>query len=143
MARSSDPKKLVLWQGRLRRFFGSDLSVDRFCVLEHVSVASFYYWRKKIGYGRKKIGRQAPREAGSTPDHNVHPVFQPVTVVPAACGVVVRLPGGTQIEIGAAHVDAIRVVVAEVVRVDRGREVERRSSSTCRTDHQRGGAASC
>ncbi len=49
MARSSDPKKLALWQGRFQRFLDSGLAVARFCAVEHVSESSFYYWQKKLG----------------------------------------------------------------------------------------------
>jgi hypothetical protein len=136
MARPYDPKKLALWQDRFQRFSSSDLAVARFCAMEHVSVASFYHWRKKIG-------RQSLRKVGSAPDHKVYPAFQPVTVVPAVPGVSVRLPGGTQIEIGAAYLDAIRVVVAETVRVDRSGEADRSSGPRCRAEHQHGGSASC
>ena len=49
MARSSDPKKVALWQRRFRRFLDSGLSVGRFCAAERVSESSFYYWQKKLG----------------------------------------------------------------------------------------------
>ena len=136
MARPYDPKKLALWQDRFQRFSSSDLAVARFCAMERVSVASFYHWRKKIG-------RQSLRKVDSAPDHNVYPAFQPVTVVPAVPGVSVRLPGGTRIEVGAEHLDAIRAVVAETVRVDRSGEADRSSCPRCRADRQHGGAASC
>jgi len=109
MARSSDSKKLSLWQGRFRRFLNSGLAVARFCEIEHVSESSFYYWQKKLG-ARRRAARAEGRDACSeerdaySEDHGV---FRPVTVVPAGCGVLVRLPGGTQIEVGAEHLDAI------------------------------------
>ena len=144
MARPSDPKKLALWQGRFRRFLDSGLAVARFCAIEHVSESSFYYWQKKLGPRALRRPTRVDSRGACAEDRNV---FQPVTVMPtrpaAACGVLVRLPGGTRIEIGAAHLDAIRAVVAETVRVDRGWEANRRSPSTCRADHEHGGAASC
>ncbi len=159
MARSSDPKKLALWQGRFRRFLNSGLAVARFCAIEHVSESSFYYWQKKL---RPQALRRPTRAEGldacseerdaCSEDRNV---FQPVTVVPAGCGVLVRLPGGTQIEVGAEHLDAIRAVMAETVRADRGgavcnREADRNVSSDNQVIRKRsgtvrtgGGAASC
>ena len=123
MADSSDPEKLDLWRVRLRRFSRSGLPVERFCVQERVSVASFYYWRKKCeprsqagveGRRQQALDRPACARAG---------VFQPVTVVPAVSGVWVHLPGGTRIEVRAEHPEAVRAVIAEVVRLDRGVQV--------------------
>jgi hypothetical protein len=108
----------------LERFFSSGLAVARFCAQERVSVASFYHWRKKLGHQ----GRRGRRTDGRG-------VFHQVTVVPAAPGVVpaasrlvpaapaicIQLPCGTRLEIGAGDLDAVRAVVAEVVRADRGR----------------------
>ena len=157
MARSSDPKKLALWQGRFRRFLDSGLAVARFCAIEHVSESSFYYWQKKVGARAlrrptRAEGRNACSEGRDAYSED-HGVFQPVTVVPAGCGVLVRLPGGTQIEVGAEHLDAIRAVMAETLRAetlraDRGgavchREADRSSCSRCWADEQYGGAASC
>jgi hypothetical protein len=122
MARSVDPKKAALWQRRLGRFVSSGLAVARFCAAEHVSEASFYYWRKKLGLRRRgravgaedrAAGRGSRR--GITNDPRI---FRPVTVVPASCGVVVRLPGGTRIEVEAGRLDTLRAVVAETVRAD-------------------------
>jgi len=61
---------------------------------------------RAAGYGT----RRAVTEQGN--------VFRPVTVVPAACGVVVRLPGGTRIELEVTQLDILRAVVAETVRAD-------------------------
>ncbi len=147
MARSSDPKKLALWQGRFQRFLDSGLAVARFCAVEDVAESSFYYWQKKLG--PQVLRRPACAEDHGTcaedhgtcaEDHGAraddcgagsedHGVFRPVTVMPATCGVVVRLPGGTRIEVDADHLDAIRAVVAETVRVDQGRAAHRNVSS--------------
>ena len=120
MPHSSDPQKLGLWQVRFRRFSSSGLSVERFCAQERVSVASFYYWRKKI---EPRSETRAERRQRQVLDEAVSAragVFQPVTVVPAMSGVWIHLPGGTQIEVRAEHPEAVRAVIAEVVRLDRG-----------------------
>ena len=111
MSRSSDPRKLAMWRKRFQRFSSSRLAVAPFCARERVSVASFYHWRKKLG-------PQVPRRPTSVRGD----VFQPVAVVPAAWGVSIRLPGGTQIEVCVEHLDTIRAVIAEVARVDRDPE---------------------
>ncbi len=88
MARSSDPKKLALWQGRFRCFFDSGLAVARFCVIEHVSESSFYYWQKRLGPQARRRRTRAEDRGACSEDRSV---FQPVTVVPAVCSALVRL----------------------------------------------------
>ena len=136
MSRSSDPTKPGVWRERLETFSSCGLAVARFCAREGVSVASFYHWRKKLGHeGRhRRMTDGHPRHrTGSARGRGV---FQPVAVVPAASGLVpvasgwvpaaravsIQLPCGTRIEVDADDLDAVRTVVAEVVRADRGRE---------------------
>jgi len=139
MFRSWDPTKLAEWRERLERFSSCGLAVARFCAQEHVSVASFYHWRKKLGHkGRRR------RMTDGHPRHRTGPaggrgVFQPVAVVPAARGFVplasgwvpagravcIQMPCGTRIEVGADDLDAVRTVVAEAARAYRGCEVGR------------------
>lgn len=109
MPRHSDDATHELWRKRLQRFARSGHSVVRFCSQEGVSVASFYNWRKKLkanGSRRRRPGRRAS--------------FQAVTVVPAGPGVSVHLACGTRIEVRAEDLDAVRAVVAEVVRANPG-----------------------
>lgn len=161
MARSSDPKKLALWQVRFQRFLDSGLSVARFCAVEHVSESSFYYWQKKVGpQALRRLARAKDREARAehhdtgAEDYDTlaenldaraesRGVFRPVTVMPVRCGVVVRLPGGTRIEVDADPLDAIRAVVSETVRVDHGRAADRSVSSDNQVIRKRGGTVSC
>jgi len=117
MSRPSDPKKLAVWGERFERLSHSGLTVARFCAGERVSVASFYHWRKKLGPAALRRGVPARRG-----------IFRPVTVVPAASGILVQLPGGTRIEVGVEHLDAVRAVIAEVTRADRGPEAEQNPS---------------
>ena len=130
MARRSDPEKHAEWRKRLGRFSRCGLTVARFCSGERVSVASFYYWRRKL----QQVARRGhvPARPG---------VFRQVTVVPAPPAMVsaapavasaastgdpgaptvsIQLPCGTRIELDAGHLDAVRAVIAEVARVDRG-----------------------
>ncbi len=162
MARSSDPKKLALWRDRFQRFLASGLAVARFCAVEQVSESSFYYWQKKLGpQGLRRLAGAKDRDIAAEnydtriDDAEGRGVFQPVTVVPARCGVVVRLPGGTRIEVDADQIDAIRAVVAETVRCDLGqptgqppgqppaRAGDRSTSSDSQFIRNRGGTVSC
>ena len=132
MAGSSDPTKVAAWRGRFRRFARSGLSVARFCAKERVSVASFYYWRKNLG----PQGRPQP-----VPECD--DAFQQVTVVSAAVGVSIRLPGGAQIEVGSERLDTVRVVIAEVARADRDAASEHGLRSRSQAPAQKCGVASC
>jgi len=114
MSRASDPKKLAVWRNLFERFSSCGLAVTRFCSEERVSVASFYHWRKKLGHKSRR--RRVTNERG---------VFQQVAVVPSASTVCIELPCGTRIEVDADHLDAVRAVIAEVSRVDRGTEAAR------------------
>ena len=136
MARSSDPTKVAAWRGRFRRFARSGLAVARFCAKERVSVASFYDWRKNLGpQGRPQRRPQPVPECDDA--------FQQVTVVPAAVGVSIRLPGGAQIEVGSERLDTVRVVIAEVARADRDAESEHGLLSRSQAPAQKCGVASC
>ncbi len=132
MAGSSDPTKVAAWRGRLQRFARCGLAVARFCAKERVSVASFYYWRKKLG----PQGRPQP-----VPECN--DAFQQMTVVPAAVGVSIRLPGGAQIEVGSERLDTVRAVIAEVARADRDAESEQSPRPRSQAPAQKCGVASC
>ena len=43
-----DRAKLAEWRERLTRFDRSEETVGEFCSVERVSVATFYYWKKKL-----------------------------------------------------------------------------------------------
>jgi hypothetical protein len=113
MSRSTDFRKLALWRERFSRFSRGELAVGPFCAGEQVSVASFYYWREKVGEFRgSSLGR---------PRTDRRSVFQPVTVVPAAPAVRIELPCGTRIEVGAEDLELVRTVVDILARSDDGR----------------------
>ncbi len=136
MARWPDPTKVAAWRGRVKRFARSGLAVARFCAKERVSVAAFYYWRKKLG----QLGRPQRRPQ---PVPECDDAFQQVTVVPAAVGVSIRLPGGAQIEVGSERLDTVRAVIAEVARADRDAESEQGPRSRSQAPAQKCGVASC
>ncbi|MGQ9862806.1 MAG: IS66 family insertion sequence element accessory protein TnpA [Thiobacillaceae bacterium] len=120
MARATDSGKLALWRERFERFSRGERAVGPFCARERVSVASFYYWREKVGE-RGRRGEVRPR----TDRRNV---FRPVTVVPAAPAVRIQLPCGVRIEVGTDDLEVVRAVVGVVARSDAGRHG---SDGTC------------
>jgi len=40
--------RALSWRERLRRYASSSLTVGEFCRREGVSVANFYYWRRRV-----------------------------------------------------------------------------------------------
>lgn len=105
----TDASKSALWRERFRQFSSSGLAVARFCARERVSVATFYHWRKKLGGVARRERRASPPGA-----------FRQVAVVPPASAVSIQLPCGTRIEVRGEDLDAVRTVIAEVARADRG-----------------------
>jgi hypothetical protein len=154
MARSSDAPKLSLWRGRFRRFVDSGLSVARFCRAEGLSESSFYYWQKKLRpQARRRVARAHGRGGGTAGSGTGERdgcgrvrgrgVFRPVTVVPATSDVVIQLPGGTRIEVDANRLEAIRAIVAEMIRVDDDQAARPGTFADNRIVRQRNGTASC
>ena len=104
MSRGSDGEKLKLWGERFRRYAKSALSVEEFCRGEGVSAPTFYHWRKKLAAAPRR------RQSGK------RRAFRPVMVTTSAAALSVRLPGGAELEVPRENLDAIRAVVAELVR---------------------------
>jgi hypothetical protein len=147
MPRLADPRKLTAWRQRFERFSKSGLAVVPFCEREGVSPASFYYWRKKLRFNRwtRSAAERHSGPRGRPTDRRLRlrsgPAegrgrFQQVAVIPGTSPVpatalatslpggmvCIRLPFGTRIEVSAEGVGALRAVIAEVVRADRGLE---------------------
>jgi hypothetical protein len=139
MPRSTDSGKLALWRERFERFSRGRLAVGPFCARERVSVASFYYWREKVGQvrcasddGGKKIG-EAGRVRQDRSQTDRRSVFQPVTVVPldttrthsrsvaAKPCVASRVPGGSA-ELTAEAAAAVRIELPGGARIEVGTE---------------------
>jgi transposase-like protein len=145
MPRRSDPSKLAVWRERFERFSKAELAVGPFCDREGVSTATFYHWRKKLGLnGRSRSA--AERQTGLRTGPAERPSrFQRVTVVsgtspilPKARVICIQLSCGTRIEVSAEDLDALRAVVAEVVRADCAWEAPGQADCARRV-----GAASC
>lgn len=115
MPRGSSSAKVQEWTERLARFQKSDLSVARFCQKEGISQASFYQWKRKLVVcGEAKSLSNAEANAASArgsarrgvkkPSESA--LFQPLQLVAAAQAVTIRLPDGSEIQMG----DDLRVI---------------------------------
>lgn len=115
MTRGSSSAKVQEWTERLARFQKSGLSVARFCQCEEVSQPSFYQWKRKLSAsGQRKTLSAAETPAAAARDtarfrsgkSGQSPLFQPLTLMAAAQAVTIRLPDGSEIQIG----DDLRVI---------------------------------
>jgi hypothetical protein len=61
----------------------------------------------------------------------------------ATSDVVIQLPGGTRIEVNANRLDAIRAIVAEMIRVDHDQVARPHAFADNRIVRQCNGTASC
>jgi len=98
---------------RFRRHAQSAGTVADLCRGEGVSIPTFYQRRKKL------VRSTACRQPGQGR------AFRPVMVTPdpqagAPAALSVRLPGGVQLEVPRENLEAVRVVVAELARAQRG-----------------------
>jgi hypothetical protein len=76
--------------------------VAEFCGQEGISTASFYAWRRRL-------------RDGKTAGKDERPVFEPVQLPSVARPMSVHLPGGVRVELPIENLDAVRVVMGEVL----------------------------
>jgi hypothetical protein len=95
------------WQGRLKRFEASGLSIDAFCRQEEIGRATFMDWLQTL---RKDPVRQAAVE-GETRSGKI-PAFAPVTV--NSHMIEILLPGGGRVRLSAG---IERAVLLDIIRI--------------------------
>jgi hypothetical protein len=115
MARSANLARRDEWTKRLARYERSARTVAEFCVEEDVSVASFYYWKKRLP--SRSMAEPAAKPAS----------FQPVQLVAQLSSsqpTLIRLANGTEIELGSdlAVVEAIVRQLIEATGTTRAEE---------------------
>jgi hypothetical protein len=118
MARSSNSVKVAAWRRRVGRFEHSGLTVASFCEQEGVSTASFYRWRNRLADQQPTAGSSDARQVAGLGGVGDSPAFRPVRVAPTHATVSVQLPGGVRVEVPAENLDAVRVVLGELLRQD-------------------------
>lgn len=106
MARTSNAEKRAEWESRLRRYRGSGLSIGGFCTRESVSVASFYYWSRRLrGHNSRATASRA-----AAPSATERPLGDDTDVVRF------HLPAGAEIVVPAARLDVVRCVAECLTR---------------------------
>ena len=104
MSRVSDPAVVASWKQRLHAFSQSDLSAAAFCRQAEVSVAMFYYWKRKLA-----PRSEAPPAGASTRSAGLR--FVPVQIT-AGQSIEVHLPGGARVVVPGQDPEVIRTVIA-------------------------------
>lgn len=118
MAGSNVGRLACKWRGRLERYRLSTRTVAEFCIVEGVSVSSFYDWRKKLDH--------TPASEMIPPIRRTD--FAPVRLVTSAsANVIVQLPGGTRFEIPMSDSGAFERAITVFVSADS----QRAEGSSC------------
>lgn len=122
--RGSIEQRVELWRQRFREFSSRSCTVEQFCKQLGVTVATFYYWRKKLAeidtasqevdnhHKTKPHGTRGTLEA-----HALAGNFVPVRITRANTNdglVIVRLPSGAEVHIPTNASDVIATVVTQV-----------------------------
>jgi transposase-like protein len=93
------------WRGRMARYQSDRMTVAEFCRREGTSVASFYYWRKRLQVRGKPRACSEDESTGKT-----NQLFVPVAV---SCWsqAEIEFPSGVRVRVPAANAEAIRAAV--------------------------------
>lgn len=81
------------WRERLSRWRDSGLSIVEFCRREEISQASFFAWRKRLGFGRA-LARRGKSPVAEVSSREPQFLELPAAVWPPSGGVRITLPGG-------------------------------------------------
>lgn len=102
MARAASLQSRNLWQARLAQFTKSQQTVHEFCWSVGCSVATFYYWKRKLA------AEVPPKE----PPRSIDSGFIPVTLRgPSSGRLRFQLPGGTRLSVLATDTAAIAMIL--------------------------------
>jgi hypothetical protein len=111
MARSFDRVKFDDWRRRLARFSSSGLTVAEFCRRERVSLASYYYWSRRLG-----------ESVGPTKPPGKEPFDKPSRSNVAPAAIEIWLPGGVRVLVPACCTEALPLVLRSVCLLDASRD---------------------
>ena len=105
MGRSASVSRRLQWQKRVGRFARSKMTVAEFCRGEHVSVASFYQWRRRLA-------ETATAEEANM-KKSARPTFIPVQVTTAA-NLQVVFPNGTRLTLPAHDHELVKLSIESI-----------------------------
>ncbi len=120
MRRAVHEAKRRLWRERLARFACSGKKVAAFCSAEHVSVPTFYQWKRKLA---AEAVRRRSRRAGTSLSVNRTGTFLPVRIEGATL-VEMELPNGTRVRVPSSDLAALGAAIAAAGQVPAQVEAE-------------------
>jgi hypothetical protein len=109
MGRKSNVGLEAVWRRRLARFGRSNWTIAEFCRREGVSIATFYHWRKRLGFAAGKL----PARDVRGPQAQARRDTSPFVAVSVATPVIaeIEFPNGVRIRVPATNVQALRAAV--------------------------------
>ena len=112
MARRIDVRLQESWRRRLAGFRSDRETVSQFCRRAGISVAGYYYWRRRLAEGRRRAAAEPKR-----------PDVRSGSFVELAVGVSgtveVELPTGVRIRVPARSTDALVTAIRTASEVAR------------------------
>jgi hypothetical protein len=84
---SRDPEREKQWHDLLTQWHQSEQSISAFCNQRHLSEPTFYYWRRKLGFGR-----QTTRQSSAATFVPMAVVAEPRVEVVLPTGMTLKLP---------------------------------------------------
>ena len=101
--RGCDEEKRSAWRERFERFGTLEMTVQRFCELEGVSVPTFYYWKKRV-----------EEESCEESAFKTVLVAPPSHAVLESSSVTIRFVNGTQLDVPASRSDLVLSIVRQL-----------------------------
>lgn len=109
MSRTASSAKLKLWRERLEQFAVSKQSIHQFCASIGCSVATYYYWQRKLASSTGAAADTTAKASSAfVPVVLRHGVARPVTVY---------LKDGTRIFVPADALAALEIILDHTRRV--------------------------
>lgn len=113
MARALSNAELSVWRKRISRHGESGLTIAAFCRRESVSVASFHYWKRKLGANDRQAGKVRTRPlASDRPTEAATFVQVPLPQPRGLAWIEIVTADGTQIRLPHQSLGALEVTLA-------------------------------
>ena len=106
MPRSTNAGKLATWRARFELFDSGNQTIAEFCRRESDSVATFHYWRRRVGGAVRRSKSSA--------------ALQPVRLLGPPDAIRFTLRCGARIEISSSNREALREVIGALMAVESG-----------------------
>ena len=115
MARALSKEELSVWKKRISRHGKSGLPIAEFCRQESVSVASFHYWKRKLGGASQRAARKVDPVASNGVAHRPATFVQvPLPERRGMTWIEIVAADGTQVRLPEQNLDALELALAAI-----------------------------